>query len=65
VLEVSGRLHGRQPKLTPRQVQEARELRRAGVTIPGVARIFGIAESTLRRHLSEQCKHHQLEARRA
>jgi AraC-like DNA-binding protein len=50
---------GRKPKLKPTQVERAKAFASAGIKLEAIAQVAGVSKSTLRRHLSGQCRHHQ------
>lgn len=50
---------GRPPKLTRDQVETARRHRRQGIASDAIAAMFGVAGSTIRRHLRGECRQHQ------
>jgi AraC-like DNA-binding protein len=50
---------GRKPKLKPAQVSQAKAFAFAGIKLEAIAQVAGVSKSTLRRHLSGQCRHHQ------
>jgi hypothetical protein len=50
---------GRKPKLTPAQVEHARRHHAQGITSDAIAKVYGVAGSTIRRYLRGESVHHR------